>query len=75
MVHPSGSGDCRFKGFLDTLRCISLAHVREGCPCMRIDHMQTYFELLCVLSEFRKGAVWRENPPGNVVFASTGLWM
>lgn len=40
---------------------------------MHIHHMQTYFELLCVLSEFRKGVIWRKNPPGNVVFASTGL--
>lgn len=36
--------------------------------------MQTYLELLCVLSEFRKGVIWRKNPPGNVVFASTGPW-
>lgn len=39
---------------------------------MRIHHMQTYFDLLCVLSEFRKGVFWKKNPPGSVL-ASTGL--
>lgn len=68
------SGDLGFKGFSDILHCISHVHVWEECPCMHIHHMQMDWELLCVLSEFRRGVIWTKNPPGNVGFASTGPW-
>ena len=35
---------------------------------MHVSHMQMHFVMLCVLSVFRKGTIWRKNPPGNVVF-------
>lgn len=44
------------KGALDPLHSLLLVSVWEGCPCMRIYHMQIDFEL-CVLSEFRKGVI------------------
>lgn len=65
-------GHWGFKGAFDPLLCLLLASVWERCPCMHIYHMQMDFEL-CVLSEFRKGVIWRKNPPGNAAFASTGL--
>lgn len=55
-----GTGRCEvwglggLKALLGTLRCISLVHVWEGCPCTRTYRMQMYAELLCVWSEFRK---------------------
>lgn len=61
-----------FEGFLDALRCVSLARVWERRPCMHVSHMQMDFEMLCVLSVFRKGTIWRKNPPGNVDFCRHG---
>lgn len=41
---------------------------------MHVSHMQMHFVMLCVSSVFRKGTIWRKNPPGNVdFFAGTGL--
>lgn len=35
---------------------------------MHVSHMQMHFVMLCVSSVFRKGTIWRKNPPGNVDF-------
>lgn len=61
-----------FKGALGPLHCLLLVSVWERCPCACIYHMQMDFEF-CVLSEFRKGVIWRKNPPGNAAFASASL--
>lgn len=42
---------------------------------MHVSHMQMHFVMLCVLSVFRKGTIWRKNPPGNVDFLQAqGSW-